>query len=118
MAMIVSFQDPTPAPEPYRPDAGRIEAGDPVQTAANLFASADGRFNCGVWTGEVGRWQVSFSENEFCHLLAGVVVLTGVDGESRTFRAGDAFVVPAGFVGTWEVVEPARKLYAVYEVPS
>ena len=33
----------------------------------------------------------------------------------RTFRAGDAFVSPAGFTGTWEIVEPAKKLYAYYE---
>ena len=34
---------------------------------------------------------------------------------SRTFRAGDAFVSPAGFTGTWEIVEPAKKFYAYYE---
>jgi EutQ-like cupin domain len=37
-----------------------------------------------------------------------VIVVTGDDGSQRTFRAGDAFVSPAGFVGTWEIVEPAR----------
>src|SRR4029453_7058238 len=28
--------------------------------------------------------------------------VTGDDGSQRTFRAGDAFVSPAGFLGTWE----------------
>jgi uncharacterized protein len=115
MSTIVSFQEPYDQPDSYHPDAARIEAGDPIQTAANLFSSADTRFNCGIWTGGVGRWQVNFTENEFCHLLEGLVVLTSSEGQVRTFRAGDTFVIPAGFVGTWEVLQPARKLYAVYE---
>lgn len=112
---IVDLTLPGAAPETYRPDSDRILSGDPVQTVSNRFASADGRFNCGIWTGDIGKWRVSFTENEFCQLLAGVVVVAGDDGSSQTFRAGDAFVMPAGFTGSWEVLEPARKYYAVYE---
>lgn len=113
-AVIDLSADGTTA-DTYRPDADRILSGDPVQSVSNRFTSADGRFNCGIWTGEVGKWRVSFTENEFCQLLAGIVMVDGDDGSSRTFRAGDAFVMPAGFTGTWEIVEPARKYYAVYE---
>ena len=63
----------------------------------------------------MGRWRVVFTESEFCHLLAGVIVVTGDDGSERMFRAGDAFVSPAGFTGIWDVREPARKYYAIYE---
>ncbi|WP_119678854.1 cupin domain-containing protein [Indioceanicola profundi] len=115
MPPVVSFKDSLPSPDSYRPDAEKIVTGDPVQTVANGFSSTDGRFNCGVWTGQVGSWRVSFTENEFCHLLEGKVIVTDTAGDARTFTAGDAFVMPAGFVGTWEVVEPAKKLYAVYE---
>jgi uncharacterized cupin superfamily protein len=52
---------------------------------------------------------------QFCHLLAGVIVVTGDDGSQCTFRAGDAFVSPAGFLGTSEIVEPAKKVYASSE---
>lgn len=112
---VVSFADPVPKSEPYRPPADRILAGDPVQTAANLFQSADGRFNCGIWECQPGKWRVVFTESEFCRLVAGVIVVRGDDGSERTFRAGDAFVSPAGFTGTWDVLEPAKKLYAFYE---
>lgn len=54
-------------------------------------------------------------QHEFCHLLSGCVRLLGDDGSDVTLRAGDSFVIPAGFEGVWEVLEPARKLYAVYE---
>lgn len=111
----VALADAGQDPESYRPAADRILSGDPVQTVSNRFSSSDGRFNCGIWTGAVGSWRVIFTENEFCHLLEGVVVVTGDDGSERTFRAGDAFVMPAGFTGVWDILEPAKKYYAVYE---
>lgn len=112
---VIALADAGPAADSYRPDADRILSGDPVQTVSNQFASADGRFNCGIWTGATGSWRVSFTENEFCQLLEGVVAVRGDDGSERIFRAGDAFVMPAGFTGVWEIVEPAKKYYAVYE---
>jgi uncharacterized cupin superfamily protein len=36
-------------------------------------------------------------------------------GEPMTVRQGDAFVIPAGFKGVWEVIERTRKHYAIYE---
>lgn len=112
---LVLFQGALPPPAVYRPPAERIVAGDPVQQAQNLFQSVDGRFNSGIWTCEPGTWRVVFSESEFCHLLEGVIIVRGDDGSEATFRAGDAFLTPAGFTGTWQVVEPARKFYAFYE---
>lgn len=112
---VVSFQDPLPEPNRYRPQADRILSGDPAQAAINLFQSSDGRFNSGIWEAQRGKWRVVFNESEFSHLLSGVIVVTGDDGSERTFRAGDAFVSPAGFTGTWEIVEPAKKFYAYYE---
>ncbi|QQP90405.1 cupin domain-containing protein [Skermanella sp. TT6] len=98
-----------------RPDEERILAGSPDQVAWNHFTDATGQFSAGVWEGAPGVWRVNFTENEFCHLLSGVVVVRDEAGGERTFKAGDAFVMPAGFVGTWEVVERARKLYATFE---
>jgi hypothetical protein len=40
-----------------------------------------------------------------------VSVITDSVGNSVTARAGDRCVVPRGFVGTWEVVEPTGKLH-------
>jgi hypothetical protein len=114
-AGAIAFSDPLPEPQRYRPDASRILAGDPAQTAWVLYQSADGRFASGIWECEPGKWRVIFTESEFCQLLAGTIVVRGDDGSERTFRAGDAFVSPAGFTGTWEVVDKARKHFAYYE---
>ncbi|MCX7059039.1 MAG: cupin domain-containing protein [Proteobacteria bacterium] len=36
-------------------------------------------------------------------------------GATREFSAGAAFVIPAGFAGTWETIEAAEKHYVVLE---
>lgn len=112
---LVGFREPLPGGETYRPPAERILSGDPVQTAWNLFTSADGRFHSGVWESQPGKWRCVFTESEFCQILKGVLIVTGDDGQTVTYKAGDAFVSPAGFTGTWEVVETVRKHYAFYE---
>jgi hypothetical protein len=37
------------------------------------------------------------------------------EGACWNFSAGDSFVVPAGFEGTWEVLEESVKLYAIFD---
>jgi hypothetical protein len=48
-------------------------------------------------------------------MTAGRVVIESDSGERNTFTAGDAFVVPAGFSGSWEVLEDCSKIYAIFE---
>lgn len=112
---VITFPHDLGSAETYRPPADRILAGDPAQRALNLYASSDGRFNCGVWQAERGTWRVIFTESEFCYLISGCIIVTSDLGTVTTYRAGDAFVSPAGFTGTWEIVEPAKKYYAFYE---
>lgn len=96
-------------------DQDRLISGQPAQAVANAYSTADERFHCGIWEGDVGAWRVRYTEHELCHMLTGTVRMIGDDGSETMFAAGDSFVIPAGFEGVWEVLEPARKLYAVYE---
>ena len=114
---VIAFATAKPQSSTYRPKTERILAGDPVQTADLVFTSEDGRFSCGTWEAQPGKWRVVFTESEFCHLLEGVIKVTDEAGDVTVFRAGDAFVSPAGFTGTWEILEPAKKLFATYEAP-
>jgi hypothetical protein len=111
---IVDFRDSVTTEEARVP-ADRVLLGSPVTRVANHYAEDSGQFFAGTWSSTVGRWQVSYSEHEFCHLLEGRVVLTSDDGRRWDFAAGDAWVIPAGFRGTWETLEPARKRYAIFE---
>ncbi|MGH8187510.1 MAG: cupin domain-containing protein, partial [Steroidobacteraceae bacterium] len=59
-----------------------------------------------------------YTENEFCHLTRGRIRIEDGRGTHWTFTAGDSFVIPAGFSGTWQVLEPTAKLYVIYEPPT
>ena len=98
-------------------DPARVIAGSPLAGANNAFSNTRGNFHCGVWCSGTGKWTVSYTEDEFCVLLEGEAVITDAEGRAQTVRAGDAFVIPAGFIGTWETRGSARKFYAVYEEP-
>ena len=111
---LVEFRNPAPA-ESAPVDAAKVESGAPVATVANHYSDAGARFHCGVWASTPGRWRVTYTEHEFCHLLEGRVRLVAADGTAREFRAGDAWVIPSGWRGTWETLEAARKYYAIYE---
>lgn len=106
--------------EPHHstPDATRLLEGHPQLTAWNHYADSSEQFFAGVWSGTRGRWRVTYSEHEFCHMLAGRVAIVSAAGVRREFKAGDTFVIPSGFSGTWEVLEDCRKLYVIFEPRS
>jgi len=110
---IIRFDRHQAEVESGRPD--RVLAGDPATTTHNHYTSADGRFFAGTWESSAGKWAVHYTENEFVHMLAGEAILTGEDGRAQHVRAGDSFVVPAGFTGTWESLGKVKKLYAIYQ---
>ncbi len=95
--------------------AARLVSGTPLQRIANAYSDPSLQFHCGIWEGDVGAWRVQYTEHELCHLLKGKVRLTSTDGHVQLFAAGESFVIPSGFEGLWEVLEPAQKLYAIYE---
>lgn len=97
------------------PPPERVVSGKPQHLTWNLFSSPDGKFFSGIWESGPGAWRINYTEHEFCHILAGVSIITAEDGKAMTVKTGDAFVIPAGFKGTWEVVERTRKHYAIYE---
>lgn len=106
----------TTAPEPRTAVAPeRLCEGAPLQAVCNQFSNAKGNFHCGSWESGEGCWTIAYTEDEFCYLLAGAVVLEDPHGGSWRFEAGEAFVIPAGFRGTWRSVGEVRKFYALYE---
>jgi uncharacterized cupin superfamily protein len=111
---IVAFRSSV-EPQYSCPDAGRIVDGEPQLTSWNHYSDPSQQFFAGVWAASRGTWRISYSETEFCHLLQGRVALTANDGQRWEFGVGDSFVVPAGFAGTWQVIEDCRKVYAIFE---
>lgn len=103
------------AAEPYQTAPERRVQGNPQLTLWQHYADPSGQFSVGEWQGEVGAWRLDFTEDEFCQIIEGVSTITGVNGTTLTVRAGDRFVIPAGFQGTWQVLERTRKTYVSYE---
>ena len=114
-AKAISISKAGIEPENYEAEAAKVIAGSSAQSVWNGYSDKSEQFHCGIWEGAVGKWRVNYTEEEFCLLLEGRVVLTNATGEAQSFEKGDAFVVPAGFDGIWENFEPARKYYAIFE---
>ena len=111
---IVDFRQRL-ASESAAPAADRVLDGDPRQQIANYFSDSTQQFHSGVWSSTRGKWRIRYSESEFCCLTRGRVVLENNAGQRWEFAAGDGFVVPSGFAGTWEVLEDCTKFYAIFE---
>ena len=107
--------DSPPGAEEYHLPADKLIAGNPRQTVWRHDTDLSMRFVVGLWRSEVGKWHIAYTEEEFCHMLEGTSVITDSDGHAVTLTAGESFVVPSGFVGTWEVVEPTTKRFVIYE---
>jgi uncharacterized cupin superfamily protein len=105
-------------PETSQPPAERLIAGTPELRVQNYFSDPTQQFFAGRWSATRGKWQVRYTENELCVMTAGRVVIESAHGERSAFGPGDAFVVPAGFSGTWEVLEDCTKIYAIFEARS
>jgi uncharacterized protein len=111
---IVRLEGPG-AWEECGPAPDRILQGRPMHRAWNAFSDPSGQFFCGRWSSSPGKWRVRYTESELCIITAGRVTLETDAGERQSFSVGDAFVVPAGYAGTWTVHEECTKLYAIFE---
>lgn len=111
---IVDFSQAR-AGDPSAPAAERLISGSPRQLVTNYFSDSTEQFFAGRWTSTPGKWRIRYTESEFCCLTRGRVALENSAGERWEFGAGAGFVVPAGFEGTWEVLEECTKFYAIFE---
>jgi hypothetical protein len=112
---LVFFAEREPEFEEFATPAEKCVKGQPQQRTWHHFTNADGKFFAGLWEAEPGCWEVSYTEDEFCQILAGRSVLRDASGRERIVQAGDHFVIPAGFAGQWEVLETTKKIYVIYQ---
>lgn len=112
---ILLFSKANTEAETILPSTDKILSGTPQQTIRNHFSDQSKRFHSGEWTGEVGEWKVSYTEEEFCFITRGKVMIRSSSGVEVLVQAGDAFVIPSGFNGVWNVLEPVHKYYVIFE---
>lgn len=106
------------SPDIDHPKPERLIAGNPRRETWNLVdVPVAGRLYCGVWRCEPGHWRIAMGhgEHELFTVLEGRCVLRGDDGSERAAGPGEAIYIPAGFAGSFEVVEAITKTYAIIE---
>ncbi|MEM9204037.1 MAG: cupin domain-containing protein [Actinomycetota bacterium] len=90
------------------------EKPDHVAGTWRYASLAEGALETGVWEATVATWtEDNYAVDEVCVMLAGHLRLTDHDGEVHDLREGDAFHLPRGWAGTWQVVEDMRKFYVI-----
>ncbi len=82
------------------------------------FSDAEGRAVSGIWEAGPHLERCACDFDEMCHILEGTVRLTDANGRTKTFGAGDSFVVAAGFDGTWENLSYVRKVFFILNAIS
>ncbi len=102
-----------PVPEAGQGSAEALLAGDYRTRTWNHFTGENGRLYCGIWESTPGKVVINYTEWEFCHLIEGRVIVVNEVGEEWHLGQGDAFMIPAGFRGTWETIETVRKHYVI-----
>jgi uncharacterized protein len=103
-----------PKPEKDKPDPSKLISGDYLTTTWNHFTGENNRLYCGVWESTPGKVSVSYDEWEFCHIMSGVLELQAQGSRKKhRFKKGDAFIIPAGFKGTWTTLKKVRKHYVI-----
>jgi uncharacterized protein len=99
------------------PRTDRLAKGNPKRQTQALYKQ--GSLSCGIWQCEVGAWNIQFPDNrqEFFSVLEGVVRIH--DAQTQQYievKAGEAGIIPASFLGMFEVIEPVKKHYVLVDV--
>ena len=115
---VFSRQSPAPAYDHPRPD--RRVSGNPLRTTFEHFLAANGQLSAGIWACEPGAWQIAFAPDkyEFFNVIEGRIRISDAQGQAAEFGPGEACIIPAGFTGTFEVLEAVRKYYFLVEQPA
>jgi uncharacterized cupin superfamily protein len=99
--------------------ASDLESGNPRQRGVEYFSDAKRGLTSGVWdctpmVTHMGPYPV----HEFMIVLAGAVTIRDAKGQDTTIKAGEAFILPKGFVCQWRQSEYMRKFYVIFDDPS
>ena len=107
--------DPNTGMEPSSlTDPTAFTGDDRTEINHTFFATSDESILSGVWECAPCREEIdSYPAHEMMTVISGSVTLTGADGQTQTFTAGDSFFIPKGTQCVWEITETLRKFYMI-----
>ena len=111
---------PDGEPEVSWPRSERLEQGRPKRQTWNQIetpVSGAQQLSSGLWRCEPGRWRIEFGaqQQEVFTVLSGRCRLHDSQGGWQEAGPGDSLHIPAGFVGSFEVLETLCKSYVILE---
>jgi len=112
---VVAYSEKPMPLGPFVTPPERLVSGDPEQGIANYVTDMEGRLLSGVWQSTAGKWKAVSERREFCYIIQGEVTIRDAEGKGKHFVAGDAFMLPYGFDGFWEVPEFCEKYYVILQ---
>jgi uncharacterized protein len=90
------------------------EATGPEMATSGVTLWEQGDASAGIWECAPGPSHWTLETHEVIHIVAGRMTVTPEGGDALTLSAGDAAIFPRGWVGTWEIHETLRKVYAIF----
>ncbi|VEF44712.1 cupin domain-containing protein [Bordetella bronchiseptica] len=106
--------DTGPMINPVAGKPSRPIAGDASFRTVTAFEGGQGKVESGVWESTSGSFQSNTTGYiEYCHIIEGEARLVDPDGTVHAVKAGDAFIMPEGYTGHWEVDRHVKKIYFV-----
>jgi uncharacterized cupin superfamily protein len=94
-------------------DPATILAGRPAARGIVLLENHSGNIASGIWTCEPGEFRLTFTGDEFMHVLDGEVTITDESGHSLTLRRGDSAHFPHGLKSKWVVTQTLRDFFVL-----
>lgn len=81
-----------------------------------VFSSSTNNENVvAFWESEAGVLRTEgYPVDEYCYVLEGTLVLTDADGRQQTFGPGDTFIIPKGWIGTWDMKTRFKKQFVTF----
>ncbi len=81
-----------------------------------FFTNAAGNVDAGVWECTPCTERVSnYPYDQCCFVLEGSLTITDESGHAETFSPGDAFIIPRGFNGLWQMTERYKNFFVTVE---
>ena len=80
------------------------------------YRSTDRKFTVALWESGPGILKTDgYPHDEYCLVLEGHLIITNQSGRREEFGPGDTFVIPKGWVGTWNMTTRLKKQKVAFE---
>lgn len=111
---------PEGAAELSWPKPERLLQGNPKRETWNAVdqpLAGAARLSSGIWRCEPGHWRIAFgaTQQEVFTVLSGRCRLHDDQGGCHEIGPGQVLHIPAGFTGSFEVLETMTKSYVIVE---